>query len=135
MSTALIPDEGMKIFQDKINGVGVVAGFMLRLFQNNFTPSKSSTVASFTEATFSGYSAQSVTWGAGSVSANISTALATALTFTRGIGATSNTIYGWYLTDTGNAKVWACNLLSSPKSMAVNGDGIIITLTELVGDF
>ena len=134
MSTALIPDEGMVVLQDKMNSVGLIAGYTLRLFQNNFTPSKSSVFSSFTVATFSGYAGVAITWGAGSISANISTALAPAAVFTRSIGATSNTIYGWYLTDSGGTKVIACNLLAAPKVMGVSGDGISITLSELLGD-
>jgi len=133
MATAVIPDEGMKLFQDKLNGVSALA-FQLRLYQNNYTPIKSSVFADFTLATFSGYTSQTLTFGAGTVAANISTAVASAITFTRSIGATSNTIYGWFLVDSVSSKVFAANLLPTPKAMTTNGDGITVTLTELLGD-
>lgn len=133
MSTAVIPDEGMKRLQDKMNGVGAL-NFTLRLFQNNFTPVKGSIFSDFTDATFSGYVAQTCTFGAGTVTSNISTAVAAAITFTRSIGATSNTIYGWYLVDVTTSKVFAANLLATPKVMGTSGDGITVTLTELLGD-
>ena len=132
MATALIPDEGMGIWLDKLNGG--THSFQLRLFQNNFAPSKSSVYANFTDATFSGYFGSTVAWGAVSVAANQATSVASAITFTRSIGATSNTIYGWYLVDISTSKVFACNLLSSPKAMNTNGDGITITMTEILGD-
>lgn len=133
MSVALIPDEGMKLYLDKMNSVGALS-FQLKLFQNNFTPSKSSVFANFTEATFSGYTAQTVTFSGSTVTANVASIAAAAITFTRSIGATSNTIYGWYLTDSISSKVFACNLLATPKAMTTNGDGISVTLTELLGD-
>ncbi len=133
MATAVIPDEGMKLLQDKLNGF-IAVTFQLRLYQNNYTPIKSSVFADFTIATFSGYASQTVTFGGGTVTSNISSAVAGALTFTRSIGATNNTIYGWFMVDSVNSKVYAANLLSTPKNMNTSGDAITITLTELLGD-
>lgn len=72
----------------------------LKLFTNDVTPSDSSTVASFTEATESGYSESTLTgsnWAA-STSAGVTTAIYNGST---GVDFTFNeavTIYGYFIT-------------------------------------
>jgi hypothetical protein len=99
----------------------------LHLFQNNYVPVLSDVVGNYTEATFSGYASQNPTWGAafinGSTQAEID---AGALTFTRSAGASSNTIYGIYVLDSGGVLTYA-ERFPAPVSMATAGDAIVYT--------
>lgn len=133
MSVAIIPDEGMQYLLNEIVGSG--GNFTLGLYKNNYTPVKGSVLSSFTAADFSGYISQTITFGAPTVTSNIASAVSSAYTFTRTVGATSNTIYGWYLYSFPNSKVFAANLLSTPKAMNTSGDGITITLTMKMKDW
>lgn len=133
MAVAVIPDEGMKRYLEVVNGA--LATLQLRLFQNNITPSKTSVLADFTIANFTGYASFSpLTWGAVTVAANIASKTASAVVFSFGLGITVNTIFGWYLVDSSAGKVLAANRLAVPKLMAVFGDTISVTLSEFMGD-
>lgn len=78
----------------------VDTGFLayLRLFQNDHTPADTDTVADYDEADFSGYAQIPMAWAPavinGSGKGQISAA---GELFTRGVGGTSNTIYGAYV--------------------------------------
>ena len=99
----------------------------IKLYQNNYVPTLTDTVGSYTEATFSGYVSQTLAWGAafinGSTQAEID---ATALTWTHSAGATGNTVYGIYVLDNAGALVYA-ERFPAPISMTANGDAITYT--------
>lgn len=103
---------------------------VLRLFQSNTTPAETDVTATYTEANFTGYSAITLTgasWGAGSGGAPSSITYGSQQTFTCS-GASSNSIYGYYVTRsvTGDL-VWAERDASAPFSITTSGDNIKIT--------
>lgn len=99
----------------------------LRLFQNDFSPSRSSVAVDFTEATFDGYSGKAQAWAIGpflngALQAEIQGASAN---WTPTGGTTPNTIYGWWLEDATHS-VFAAQRFDSPRTM--NGGATSLTL-------
>lgn len=132
---AVIPNEGeIHALRKDIGQVTGANNLKLGLYQNNIgTPDENTVYSGLTLATFNGYAAASLTWGTvainGSGKAEVS---ASAVVFNKSSGGTSNTIYGWvlYYEDimTGN-KIRAIEPLPAPKSMAVVGDSISVTIS------
>lgn len=127
--TLIVPDEGeIRLLDMLVNAVGMT-NVRLRLFQNNITPDQDSVYATFTIATFSGYADTTPAMGAAStVSHKGKIVDGSARNFTHNGGGTANTIYGYYVVDTGTSKVLWAERFSSSQSMAANGDNIAITL-------
>ena len=131
MAVAVVPDAAMKalialLLADEIK---------LRLGKNNITVGKSTVIGDFTEADFTGYAAVSITWGTVAVDGSHNAySDITPITFTRSSGATSNTIYTWYVTNSAGSVLYAGRTLDTPIPMTVNGDQLTISLTELLGD-
>lgn len=76
----------------------------LRLFKNNFTPSNTSVIASFTEADFAGYAPIDLSaWGAAALFAHVAQAQNIATSFV--ITAGTQNIYGWYVTNAAGTKL------------------------------
>ncbi len=101
---------------------------VLHLFSNNYSPVSTSVVGSFTEATFTGYSAQTLSrasWGNPSTVSNAASSTYSAtLTWTASSG---QTIYGYYITGATSTTtvIWA-ERFSTPRIL-VNGDVIQLT--------
>jgi hypothetical protein len=103
----------------------------LRLFTAPTSVSHSTLFAAMTEATFTGYASVALTgatWASAAVSAHVaSAAYGAGITFTRTAPGAPQTIYGWYLTDAANTKLYACALFASgPYIMANAGDSITV---------
>ena len=101
---------------------------VLRLFQNDVTPADTDTEATYTEATFTGYSAATLTGASWTVNAgNPAEATYAEQTFSSSADQTAQTIYGYYLTRaTGGELVWVERFASS-QPVQNNGDQISIT--------
>jgi hypothetical protein len=97
----------------------------IRLFQNNHVPLLTDTAANYTEATFTGYGGfQSLAWGSAFINGSTQGEIdATEVTWTRTAGATSNTIYGVYITDAADALVYA-ERFDAPLSITATGDAV-----------
>lgn len=111
-----------------------IGGGTLRLFTAPTTVSQARVIGDFTEATFAGYAAVALataTWAAAAVSAHVASSLYGAtVTFTRNATGAAQTIYGWYLTDAGNTKLYACALFGAgPYTVTNNGDAISVVPT------
>lgn len=103
----------------------------LYLFQNNFVPLDSSVLGDFTEATFSGYASQSISYTAASLVGDFAIcADSAARTFTVGMGGVSNTIYGYYVVDQTTGLLVYAERFSA--SINMNTVGATITLTVQV---
>lgn len=129
-SVLVCPDEGEVTLFTPIATTYLNAGnTRLGLFQSNTTPSDSTTLASLTAATFSGYAAATVsTFVTPTESTNKARTSATAVDFTHNGGATSNTIYGYYVYDNSLSKLLWIERFDASVTMANNGDKITITL-------
>lgn len=100
----------------------------LRLFQNNHTPTVTDINANYTEATFNGYAAVALgIWNAAFINGSAQGEIdAPAVTFTHTVGATTNTIYGAYVTDNAGDVIYA-EKFTAPIIMASNGDSFTYT--------
>lgn len=95
----------------------------LRLYQNNHTPDPNDTVASYTEANFTGYAAINVnSWGNAYLNGDgIAQIDEINRTFNQtGVGATC-LVFGYYITDNNNNLVWAESNDNGPFNMNANG--------------
>jgi len=74
----------------------------LRLFQNDFVPNKDSVLADFTEATFDGYAAPTLTFANAYIGPDNTVKLtAPSELFVPTGSTTPNIIYGWYIVANG----------------------------------
>lgn len=102
---------------------------VLRLFSSNTTPAETDTAATYTESSFTGYAAATLTgasWGAPVEGAPTSISYAQQ-TFTCS-GASSDTVYGYYMTRVTTADlILAERDAAAPFSITTSGDNIKIT--------
>lgn len=128
--TLIVVDQAEEHFLDLILAVN----YTLRLFKNDVTAGLTQvqkdalTEASFTEATFTGYSAAALTGGSWTTTAgNPCTGTYTQQTFTSSADQTPQILYGYYLTrTTGGALQWF-EYFSSPVTIGFNGEFLKIT--------
>lgn len=100
------------------------------LYQTDITPSETDILTDYSanEADYSGYGYQSVgAFGTPSTSSGTTSMVAGGLLFQHNGGATSNTIYGYYVTDVSDAELLWAEKFSSSKTMATTADKIMVT--------
>lgn len=124
-----VPDVGENKMVEMVVNKTAPENPVLKLYSNNITPSDTDTAATYTEATFAGYSAITLTgasWGAGS--GGVTTFAQQ--TFTRSsTGATEN-IYGYFVTQvTSGVLLWSERDGAAPAAMTNAGDNIKLTPT------
>lgn len=128
--TLLFPQEGettvLNVFLKQTVAPETV---ILKLYQNNITPSATDVAGTYTEATFTGYSAitlAAATWTV--VAANPSTATHAQQTFTSSANQATQQVYGYYLIGTTSGKLyWAERFSDGPYPISFNNDQIKIT--------
>lgn len=102
---------------------------VLKLYQNNITPSDTDTAGTYTEATFGGYASATLTgasWGAASAG---TITYGSQQTFTCN-GSTPNSIYGYYVVQgVSGTLVYSERATGAPLSVTNNGDAVKITPT------
>lgn len=102
--------------------------FSLHLFNNNVTPSSSSSAGTFTETTFAGYSSVSLARASWVTPTTVSEAAQTQYTnsgVTWDCTGSGDTIYGAYVLNGSGGLVWA-EAFSTPRTLA-NGDTLNYT--------
>jgi hypothetical protein len=105
---------------------------VLGLYKNNLTPASTDVLGDYTAATFTGYSATTLTSGSWTVTAATSGAPATATqtsatTFSCS-ATTSESIYGYYVYQAGaTVMMWAERFSDGPYTIANSGDKVILT--------
>lgn len=104
---------------------------VLRLFQNNITPAETDTAATYTEASFTGYSAPTLTGASWVVTEGApSNAAYAQQTFTSSAGAQNQSVYGYYLTRATSGRIaWAERFTDGPYLIVNLGDQIKVTPT------
>jgi len=125
----VVPDTGENLALEMVVNKTAAQNLVLKLFQSNTTPAEGDTAGTYTEATFSGYSSITLTgasWGAAS-GGSIAYAQQT---FTHNGGATSNSIYGYYMIQTTSGTLFLAERDgAAPFTLANNGDNVKITPT------
>lgn len=113
-----------------IVGKTAAENLVLHLYTNDVTPGETDTTASYTEATFTGYAAITLTAASWVVTEGApSNAAYPQQTFTSSADQTSQSVYGYYLTRVTSGRIaWAERFPSGPFVIANNGDNVKVTL-------
>lgn len=104
----------------------------LHLFQNNIIPARTNVLADFTEATFDGYAPVSIsTWAVSVVSGHIAVSTPNNAIFTKSAGPTSNSVYGYYVTNSANTQLlWSERDPAAPFLLSVAGTQYSVQLSQ-----
>jgi hypothetical protein len=127
----LFPDQGLVYQLQQI----LTAGVKYHLFSNNYTPTLDTLLSNLVEASWSGYTAVSLTWSSYSingVSSHSGFALASPISFGNSSGSSQNA-YGYYVTDSGNTLLLAVARFDAPPVVIPNGG--TATVIPVWGDF
>jgi hypothetical protein len=124
------PDVGENIALEALTNKTAPQNLVLRLFSNNITPSDTDTAGTYTEATFAGYAAITLTgasWGAASAG---TITYGSQQTFTLSSTGTVENIYGYYVTQAvSGLLVYSERDGAAPFPITNSGDNIKITPT------
>lgn len=124
-----VPDVGENLILEMIVNKTAAQNLSLRLYKNNITPSDTDTAATYTEATFGGYAAITLTGANWNAAASGSIAYNTQQTFTCNAVATDD-IYGYYVTQvTSGTLLYSERDGAAPFAVRNSGDNIKITPT------
>lgn len=129
----VVPNQGEQIMLGLITGkvqYSNTTNLVIKLFTNNVTPNEQTNTASFTEASFSGYSNINLPGSSWTVStnttSNTTSASYAAIRFIlSGTQPSSINVYGYYVTYGANGSVmWADRFPSAPLSIINDQDQI-----------
>ncbi len=135
MAVGEITNEGEDIALKALVNHTAGQNLVLRLFKNNFTPADASVAGDFTEATFTGYAALTLTGASWVATPGAPSSIAYAQqTFTSSANQTAQTIYGYYLTQASSGKVVGAQLFTNPRIVENLNDLIKVTPTLTMKD-
>lgn len=124
-----VPDVGENKALEHLVNKTAPENLVLRLYKNNITPSDSDTAVTYTEATFPGYAAITLTgatWGAAAAG---TITYGAQQTFTCS-GVATDDIYGYYITQaTSGVLMWSERDGAAPFAIRNSGDAVKITPT------
>jgi hypothetical protein len=105
------------------------ASVNMRLFKNNVTPDPALGVGQFTEADFSGYAPTTLPSFTVAVVSHVAQGSAAPQSFTAdgGIVGSPQTVYGYYVTDSGGALLWSELIATGPTAFVNPGDQLQVT--------
>jgi hypothetical protein len=122
-----VPDVGENLILGMIVNRTAPENLVLRLYQNDITPSDTDTAATYTVSSFPGYAnitLPGASWNAPSAG-SITYSAQQAFTCT---GATSQPVYGYYLTQlTSGILVWSERAAAAPFTITNVGDSVRLT--------
>lgn len=105
------------------------SNLILKLYQSNTTPAETDTAATYTEATWTGYSAATLTGSSWTVTPGAPSSAAYAQqTFTSSAGSQNQANYGYFcVRATGGRIAWAERFPSGPYTIIDLNDNIKVT--------
>lgn len=122
-----VPDVGENAILEMIVNKTAPQNPVLKLYKNNITPSDTDTGATYTEATFGGYAAITLTGASWNSAASGSISYGSQQTFTCNATATDD-IYGYYVVQTTSGiLLWSERDASAPFAVRNSGDAVKIT--------
>ena len=127
--TLRVPNVGeVKMLENVLNKTAP-ENQILKLFRSNTTPADTDTHTTYTEATFTGYTAITLTGTNWTVTSGDPTEAAYAQqTFASTAGSQNQSIYGYYVTQASSGVLmWAERFTDGPYTIVNNGDEIRIT--------
>jgi hypothetical protein len=123
------PDTGENLVLGMLVNKTAAENLVLKLYKNNITPSDTDVAGTYTEATFPGYSAITLTGATWSAPAAGSIAYSAEQTFTCS-GVSTDDIYGYYVIQTTSGTLlYSERDGSAPFAVRISGDAIKITPT------
>jgi len=125
-----VPHTGENIALEALVNKTAPQNLVLKLYSNNITPSDTDTAGTYTEATFTGYAAATLTGASWNAASAGSITYSTQQTFTRtSTGAVEN-IYGYYVVQAvSGTLVYSERDGAGPFAVTNNGDAIKLTPT------
>lgn len=104
------------------------AGYTLKLFKSNTTPTDATIASGLTEADFTGYSAKPLTGGSWTIAAaDPSTATYAQQSFVSSADQTAQTIYGYFIVATTGGRLQWVERFTTPIVVQYANDSIRIT--------
>ena len=91
-----VPDVGENLILEMLVNKTAAQNQTLKLFKNNITPSDTDTAGTYTESTFTGYAASSLTGASWGAAAAGTITYGSQQTFTCS-GASAESVYGYYV--------------------------------------
>ena len=123
------PDVGENLALGMIVNKTAAENLVLRLFKNNITPSDTDTTGTYTEATFPGYVAITLTGASWGAPAGGVITYGAQQTFTCS-GTSTDDIYGYYVTQlTSGTLLYSERDGAAPFAVRTSGDNIKLTPT------
>lgn len=124
----VVPDVAERTLLNSLRNSLFNSNCHVHLFKNNLTPGDATVLGDFTEANFTGYAAitpsvgAAFTNGAGKAECDFATC-----TFSCTGSGTPNDVYGYYVTDVGNAVLYfAERAASPPTTLNANGQTYVV---------
>ncbi|TXH08475.1 MAG: hypothetical protein E6R04_10635 [Spirochaetes bacterium] len=122
-----VPDVGENAILEMIVNKTAAQNPVLKLYKNNITPSDTDTAGTYTEATFGGYAAVTLTGASWNSAASGSISYGSQQTITCNASATDD-IYGYYIVQTTSGiLLWSERDANAPFAVRNSGDAIKIT--------
>ena len=123
------PNVGVQEILKRALNVSATGDVSLKLFKSNTTPGETDTTSTYTEATFTGYAAKTLTGASWTVTnADPSEASYAEQTFTSTASSQNEAVYGYYVTNSGGTiLLWAERFTDGPYTIVNNGDAIKVT--------
>lgn len=122
------PDVGENLALEMIVNKTAPSNLTVRLYQSNTTPAEGDTAGTYTESTFTGYSAAALTAGTWGAAASGTITYGAQLTFTCS-GASAQSVYGYYVTNAGGTLLYSERDASAPFAITNSGDAVKLTPT------
>jgi hypothetical protein len=124
------PDVGENLALEMIVNKTAAQNLVLKLYSNNITPAEGDTAATYTEATFAGYVAKTLTGATWNAAAAGSIAYSAAQTFTRSSTGANETIYGYFVIQTtSTVLLYSERDGAAPFNVTNAGDAVTLTPT------
>lgn len=121
------PDVGENLVLAMIVNRTAPENLILRLFKNNITPSDTDVAGTYTEATFPGYAAITLTGASWNAPSGGTIVYGAQQTFTCS-GTASESVYGYYVTQaTSGTLLYSERDSAAPFAIANSGDNIKLT--------
>lgn len=107
---------------------GVYEAVDLRLYQNDYTPTPATVLADLTAATYSGYAAEAIAFAGPVIGSDGKIRLVSVGALFQPTSSTvTNTVFGWYITNTGGTVLLAAGRFESPVPMMGVTSGVEVT--------
>ena len=124
-----VPDTGENLSLEMIVNKTAAQNLLLKLYKNNITPSDTDTAGTYTEATFPGYAAITLTGASWGTAAAGTITYGSQQTFTCS-GTATDDIYGYYIVQASSGTLlYSERDGAAPFAIRNSGDAVKITPT------